>query len=57
MSLIPVLEEIDAETRRVALSTSIPNMQGPCTTDSVTRTFQLEAGRDLSGFTVQVTTD
>jgi len=55
--LIPVLEEIDAEKRQVSLSTSIPNLQGPCTTDSVFRTFELEAGRDLSGFTVQVATE
>jgi len=53
--VVPVIEEVDENARRVTLSTSIPNTQGACTADSSPRTFELDAGRDLAGFTVRVT--
>ncbi len=55
--VVPVITEIDEGERVVMLSTSIPNAQGACTADSSPRTFELDAGRDLEGFTVQVTAD
>ncbi len=50
---VPAIEKIDDDERRVSLPTSIPNAQGSCTADSAPRTFELDAGRDLTGVTVQ----
>ncbi|WP_230113790.1 hypothetical protein [Microbacterium oxydans] len=54
---VPVIDEIDDGHQLVSLTTSVPYSQGACTSDSVPRTFELDAGRDLSGYTVQVAAD
>lgn len=55
--VVPDIDEIDDDERRVYLHTSVPNAQGPCTADSSPRTFELDAGRNLTGFSVQITAD
>lgn len=51
---VPVIEKVDEDEQRLSVSTSVPNAQGACTADSSPRTFELDAGRDLTGFTVRV---
>lgn len=54
--VVPAITEIDEVELTVVLSADIPNASGACTADSTPRTFELDAGRGLEGFTVQVTT-
>lgn len=51
---VPQLESVNEGERTVSLSTSVPNSKGPCTADLAPHTFEFEAGRDLSGYAVQV---
>lgn len=53
--LVPELEKVDPERQRITISTSVPGKDGPCTADSVPRTFEFDAGGDLRGYTVEVT--
>jgi hypothetical protein len=54
--LVPEVDDIDEERRVVALTTNVFDPTGSCTADLGPRTFELDTeGRDLSGFTVEVT--
>lgn len=53
--LVPALDKVDHDRELITVSTSIPNREGACTADSAPRTFELNGGRDLSGYAVQVT--
>ncbi|WP_341940350.1 hypothetical protein [Microbacterium sp. LWH10-1.2] len=54
--VVPVIADVDEDKQTITLTTEILNSSGACTADSTPRTFELDAGRDLDGFTVQVTT-
>jgi hypothetical protein len=54
--LVPEVHDIDDERQVIVLTTSVFDPTGSCTADLGPRTFDLDAeGRDLSGFTVEVT--
>lgn len=53
--IVPELQRISGSENLVELSTSIPGQHGNCTADLAPRTFEIDAGRDLTGFTVSVT--
>lgn len=52
---VPELEHISASEKSIELSTSMPGRHGDCTADLAPRTFEIDAARDVTGFTVSVT--
>ncbi|MGZ0069184.1 hypothetical protein [Microbacterium sp. Yaish 1] len=52
----PELVEINEEARHAAIEISVSNGDGPCTADMSPRTFEVHAGRDLTSYTLEVTT-
>lgn len=54
---VPTIDEVDQERHQVAISVSMHNPDGACSDDLVMRTFDLDAGRSLVGYAVQVSID
>ena len=52
---IPVVEGVDHDGKRVELLLEAPDGEGPCTADMGPTTFEFDQGRDLTGYTVEVT--